>query len=86
MLTELRQKSQITLPKEIVRKLGLNEGDKLEIAEKNGLITLMPVTIYPKKYLDELKGEIEATKAKIAEGEAAVFGSIDELLNVLENK
>ena len=84
MLAELRQKSQITLPKEIVSKLGLNEGDKLEIAEKDGLITLMPVTMYPKKYLDELKSEIETAKAKIAAGDAAVFKNIDELLNALE--
>ena len=36
MLTELRQKSQITIPKEIVTKLGLAEGDKLNIMEKIG--------------------------------------------------
>jgi AbrB family looped-hinge helix DNA binding protein len=34
MLAELRQKAQITIPKEIVLKLGLNEGDKLEIEVK----------------------------------------------------
>ena len=31
MLAELRQKSQITIPKEIITKLGLSEGDKLDI-------------------------------------------------------
>ncbi len=31
MLAELRQKSQITIPKEIIVKLGLSEGDKLDI-------------------------------------------------------
>lgn len=30
MLAELRTKSQITIPKEIVANLGLTEGDKLE--------------------------------------------------------
>lgn len=34
MLAELRQKSQITIPKEIITKLGLSEGDKLDIIEK----------------------------------------------------
>ena len=34
MLAELRKKSQITIPKEIITKLGLNEGDKLDISEK----------------------------------------------------
>ena len=33
MLTELRTKSQITIPKDIVARLGLHEGDKLEIVE-----------------------------------------------------
>ena len=44
MLTELRTKSQITIPKDIVMKMGLREGDKLEIVEKDGVIELMPPT------------------------------------------
>ena len=84
MLAELRQKSQITLPKEIVSMLGLNEGDKLEISAKDGMITIMPVTVYPKKYLDELRGEIETAKAKIASGEKPVFSNIDALFESLE--
>ena len=59
MLAELRQKSQITIPKEIIVKLGLSEGDKLDIFEQNGTICMMPVVVYPKKYLDELHEEIE---------------------------
>ena len=51
MLTELRTKSQITIPKDIVARLGLHEGDKLEIVEKDGTIQIMPVAVYPKKYL-----------------------------------
>ena len=84
MLAEFRQKSQITIPKEIVSKLGLNEGDKLEISEKDGMITIIPVTVYPKKYLDELRDEIETAKAKIASGEQPVFDSIDALFFALE--
>ena len=41
MLTELRTKSQITIPKDIVARLGLHEGDKLEIVEKDGTIQIM---------------------------------------------
>ena len=73
MLTELRTKSQITIPKDIVMKMGLREGDKLEIVEKDGVIELMPVAVYPKKYLDELRSErgtadsrMEALKAELA--------------------
>lgn len=31
MLAELRQKAQVTIPKEIIVKLGLSEGDKMII-------------------------------------------------------
>ena len=84
MLAELRPKSQITIPKELVEKLGLSEGDKLEIYEKDGVICIMPVSVYPKKYLEELKGEIEETKAKIASGKQPVFDNIDALFAKLE--
>ena len=84
MLAELRQKSQITIPKEIIVKLGLSEGDKLDIFEKNGTICMLPVVVYPKKYLDELRGELGEVKAKIASGEQAVFDSVDALFAKLE--
>lgn len=84
MLTELRAKSQITVPKELVDKLGLAEGDKLEVYEKDGLICIMPVVVYPKKYLNELRDEIDATKIKIASGEQPVFDNVDALFAKLE--
>ena len=51
MLAELRQKAQVTIPREIIGKLGLSEGDKLDIFEKDGSICIMPVVVYTKKYL-----------------------------------
>ncbi|MCC8048075.1 MAG: AbrB/MazE/SpoVT family DNA-binding domain-containing protein [Oscillospiraceae bacterium] len=86
MLAELRQKSQITIPREIVAKLGLSEGDKLEIFERDGTICMMPVVVYPKKYIDELLGEINEAKAKIASGEQPAFDSVDALFAKLEEK
>lgn len=84
MLAELRQKSQITIPKEIIMKLGLSEGDKLDIFEQDGTICMMPVVVYPKKYLDELREEIDEAKAKIASGEQPVFDNVDALFAKLE--
>jgi AbrB family looped-hinge helix DNA binding protein len=84
MLSELRSKSQITLPKGIVDKLGLRPGDKLEISEKDGYISILPVVVYPQKYLDTLRGEIREIKTKMAAGEQPVFKSVDELLLKLE--
>jgi AbrB family looped-hinge helix DNA binding protein len=84
MLAELRSKSQITLPKDLVEKIGLSEGDKLELFEKDGTICIVPVAVYPKSYIDELKNEIEATKEKIAFGEQPIFDTVDALLTMLE--
>ena len=84
MLAELRAKSQITIPKDLVAKLGLSEGDKLNIYEKDGLICIMPIAVYPKKYIDELRQEIKETKTKIASGEHPVFDNVDALFEKLE--
>ena len=84
MLAELRAKSQITIPKELVDKLGLYEGDKLDVYEKDGIICIMPVVVYPKKYLEKLREEIEVTRAKIASGEQPVFSNLDALFAKLE--
>lgn len=85
MLAELRTKSQITIPKEIVASLGLSEGDKLEVYEKDGVICLMPVTVYPKKYVAELRREIDGIKSDIDSGKQPVFDSLDSLFDKLEN-
>ena len=84
MISELRAKSQITIPKDLVDKLGLSEGDKLEIYEKDGIICIMPVVVYPKKYLDELREEIVITKLKVASGELHMFDNIDAVFEKLE--
>ncbi|MBM4236824.1 MAG: AbrB/MazE/SpoVT family DNA-binding domain-containing protein [Firmicutes bacterium] len=84
MLTELRKKAQITIPKEVVNKLGLKEGDQLEIVERDGIIFLMPVAVYPKKYIDELKAEISTVKNKLQSGEQLVFESVDDLFSQLD--
>lgn len=65
MITELRQKSQITIPKGIVTKLSLREGDKLEIYEKDGEIHIVPVDVYPIGYIEGLKKEIERLRKEV---------------------
>lgn len=84
MLAEFRTKSQITLPKEIVQAIGLVEGDKLDVFEKDGMIYMIPVAVYPKKYVDELHGEIAQLKESIKAGKQPVFDNIDSLISQLE--
>jgi len=86
MLAELRPKSQVTIPKEIIIKLGLSEGDKLDIFEKDGSICIMPVVVYPKNYLDELRKEINDVKVMLASGAQPVFDNVDALFNKLEEE
>jgi AbrB family looped-hinge helix DNA binding protein len=85
MLAELRAKSQITIPKELVSKLGINEGDMLEISENNGVIQITPVVVYSKKIIDELRTEINEVKARLENGEQPVFDNIDSLIMELES-
>ena len=47
MLVELKAKSQVTIPKDIVNSMELNQGDQFEVIEDNGKIVLVPVAIYP---------------------------------------
>ena len=64
-ILELRQKSQITIPKGIIKKLNLHEGDKLEVYEQDGEIHIVPVAVYPVGYIEDLKITIEDTVTKI---------------------
>jgi AbrB family looped-hinge helix DNA binding protein len=86
MLIELRKKSQITVPKSIIKKLNLKEGDKLEIIEKDGGIFLVPVAVYPKEYINDLKEEISYIKEKIEKGDKEnIYDDVDELIKSLDS-
>ncbi len=84
MLTELRPKSQITIPKSIISSMKLSTGDKLDIFEKDGMICLCPVVVYPKSYVEDLQNEVNTIKADIKEGRKPVFNNIDSMFAALE--
>ena len=70
MLAEIRGRSQITIPSEIIKKLGISEGDKFDIMERDGGIFLCPVVVYPKdkiakiaKILKESENDTKTRKA-----------------------
>lgn len=48
MLTEIRSRSQITIPSEIIKKLNLKQGDTLEVTVEDDQIILRPVVAVPK--------------------------------------
>lgn len=84
MLVELKAKSQVTIPKEIVSLMNLSQGDKFEIIEESGRIVLIPLEVYPKNVIDELKASVEEIKATIDNGERPVFDSIYALFEELD--
>ena len=84
MIIELREKSQITIPQDIITRLGLTEGDKLEITESSGIISIVPVAVYSEGYVEALKNEVSDIKGKIESGEQLVFDSVDEMTEELE--
>lgn len=84
MLVELKAKSQVTIPKEIVSLMKLNQGDKFEVKEEAGRIVLIPLEVYPKNVINDLKASVEDIKTSIDKGERPVFDSIDALFEELD--
>ncbi len=84
MIIELRKKSQITLPKEIVKNLNLQEGDKFDVSIENGCIKLEPVAVYSKEYILKLAREIQVLRED-KELEYETFSNVDDLLKSLKD-
>ncbi len=84
MLVELKAKSQVTIPKDIVNSMDLNQGDQFEVIEDNGKIVLVPVAIYPEHVIKELRKQVDEIKESIENGEQPVFDSIDSLFEDLD--
>lgn len=79
MLAEIRGRSQVTIPSEIIKKLGISEGDKFDIMERDGGIFLCPVVVYPKdkiaKIAKILKESENDTKTRTA------FESVEDMFS-----
>ncbi|MCL4473029.1 MAG: AbrB/MazE/SpoVT family DNA-binding domain-containing protein [Actinobacteria bacterium] len=86
----IRNKGQITLPAKIRRKLGLEEGDFVEIEE-----TPEGILLKPRKLIDAdqsyfwteewQKGELAADR-DIEGGRYEVFDDVDDLVSSLKKK
>ena len=75
MLIEMRARSQITLPNEIIKSLGISEGDKFEVMERDGGVFLCPVVVYPKAKLEQIAKIIKDHK----KNPSAVFESVEDM-------
>lgn len=86
MLVEVRPKSQITIPKEIVNSLNLSVGDKLDFYEKDGVIYAVPVVVYPKQYVEELQLEVAELKKEYDFGKRKSYSDVESMIENLESQ
>ena len=77
MLAEIRGRSQITIPAEIIKKLGISEGDKFDIVETDGGIFLCPVIVYPKDKLLKIAKLIKESESELSAQES--FETVEDM-------
>ena len=83
MTIEMRSKSQITMPREVVSQLSLSEGDKFEVRVKDGNIFLIPVAVYPKSYISALEKAAVETAEAYRHGKITGFDNPEDLITAL---
>lgn len=90
MITQLRGRSQITIPKDIIDKLGLKKGDNLNIEVEDGKIIVKPVVMVPKSqawfWTDEWQVAEKEVDEYIKEGKIKTADNIDELMKDLRDE
>lgn len=87
MLTEIRSRSQITIPSEIIKKLNLKQGDTLEVEVEGDQIVLRPVVAVPKDqayfWTSEWQNEERQVQSAIESDKIKSANSKDELFEDL---
>lgn len=78
MIIEIKSKSQITIPKEIMQKLNIDKGTNLECKVVNGEIVLTPIKFIGKTDIEEIKKKLN--DINISENE------YNEIIGILERK
>jgi AbrB family looped-hinge helix DNA binding protein len=90
VLTQLRGRSQITIPKNIIETLGLKENDNLNIEIENGRIVINPVVVIPKGqawfWADDWQQSEKAVDEDIKAGKIKTANSIDDLMKSLNDE
>ena len=79
MLIEMRARSQITLPNEITKKMGIQEGDRFEVMERDGGVFLCPVVVYPKIKLEKIAQIIKDHEKE----PSVVYSSVEDMFSDL---
>ena len=87
MLTEIRSRSQMTIPSEIIKRLNLKQGDTLEVDVEGDQIVLRPVIPIPKDqayfWTKEWQSEEKQIQSDIENNNIKPAKSKDELFEDL---
>ena len=87
VLVYFKQKSQITIPKGLVKKLNLKVGDKFDAQVEDGKLVLTPVITIPKEqgwyYSSGWQEKEKKVDQQIKEGKLRVTQSTEELFKDL---
>jgi AbrB family looped-hinge helix DNA binding protein len=83
--TKMRQRGTLTLPNEIRRELGLEEGDEIDVeVDAAGRLILTPLARIPKSaawfYTPEWRKRILEAEEDLAAGRYRDFDSVEDLL------
>jgi antitoxin MazE len=80
MLVELKDKSQVTISKVVVRQLGLKRGDMFDVVVHDGVVMMVPVVVYPRAKAEELEALAASARESAATGKADVYDDVEDLI------
>jgi AbrB family looped-hinge helix DNA binding protein len=86
-VVKILRHGQITLPKEIRRILGVEEGDLIELGLENARVFLQPKILVDKQTILSEAGEIKINEAleALKNKEVKEFDNIDDLIEELNS-
>jgi len=86
-VVKILRHGQITLPKEIRKILGVEEGDLLELGLENARVFLQPKVLVDKQTILSQTGEIKIKEAleALERKEIKEFDNIDDLIKELNS-
>jgi AbrB family looped-hinge helix DNA binding protein len=89
MLVNLKQNSQVTIPKNIIDKLKLKIGDNLEIRIENDEIKLKPVLIIDRSqawyWSEEWQNKLREADMDLKQGKIKHAKNVEDLIKQLED-
>jgi bifunctional DNA-binding transcriptional regulator/antitoxin component of YhaV-PrlF toxin-antitoxin module len=88
MIVDIKQKSQVTIPMTLLKKLKLKIGDKLDIKEKDGRLIITPVMVIPREqewyWSKEWQEKERKADEELKSGKINSANDTDDLIEKLE--